>query len=433
MEIAILGFGAVAKEVIRQLKELPLYGKSIRVYCVHVRRNSLSYGPDTVIEIVDKFGDGLRVYKDGYEATDLRTTISSFEDWLIDEANTYDKVIDCTSYNPDSVRLLFRVLNNAKKDTTFFLPSKELVQNHWEEIIGIAKDRELNISFNSIPSGDPSQYDQIDLNRDTFPNFVDLENQDLFIYRHGGHIETAKKIVDEIKLISERHEKRSIDWAQVDRDEEWFKSSAAASIEAAEKMRIRLLERRIESQIADYTYSGPRVTMGTLDPEDIEVLERFIINNEGNFNKDSYYDQGQGRLVVKHEMLDWFFAWHKMIEVTANILSAPYLVPSGIRYIKYDRSDSYVSEYTTGDPCVATIIYAITQGDPWEIDIDGQSISIGVGQALVFYSNAVTQGRKPMGNSGNDYTEYLEIHFTESSDGRPSGICTCFDEKKKDI
>lgn len=429
MEIAILGFGSVAREVIRQLKELPVYGEDVRIYCVHVRRNSLSYGPDSVIEIVDKYGDGLRVYKDGYEGTPLRTMVSSFEDWLVEETQTFDKVIDCTSYNEDSVRLLYRLLNNAKRETTFFLPSKELVQRHWKDLVRVAKDKDVSLSFNSIPSGDASQYSGIDLNRDTISSYIELEDQDLFIYRNGGPVETAKSIISEIKLLVEESKGGPIDWTPVVRDSSWHESAKKDALVTADLMNQRLLDRRIEHQNKDYRYEAPGIARDTLDKADIETLTRFVINGEGDFKSESYYDKNQRRLVVKHEMLDWFFAWHKMIEAATHVLADPYLVPTGVRYVKYDDPESHVVPYITETPCIATVIYAVDQRKIWPIEIDGRRTFVGVNEALMFYSADVTQGRLRMGDTKNVSTEYLEFHFTRSTDGNPAGICTCFDKK----
>jgi hypothetical protein len=435
MEIAILGFGPVAKEVVRQLKELSIYGEVLRVYCVHTKRNSMSYGPDSVVEIIDRHGDGLRTYNDGDQATRLNVAVSSFEGWLIEQSKvTIDAVVDCTSYNEDSKSLVFSLLEAAKADSLFVLPSKELVQKHWKEIVDVVKSRDdaIQVSFNPIPSGDPSQYSQLDLTDKTIHEYIEKEDQDLFVYRNGGPYETAKIIVEDIKkAFGPTHEGEIIDWTPVIRSESENIAARKAADEAAQAMKARLVERRVEGIQENYVFdeSGVGFAREVFSEEDIDTFTRFVINGEGDYKSSSYYDHKHKRLIVSHEMLDWFFAEHMMLDVACTVLKEPYLVVTNAKYIKYDSPESYISEHLTKAPCTRTLLHSIAQKEPWTLYLGGRRFKTLETRGPFIHSDRVTVEASPLGETGNDYVGHMEIHFgTPDSDGRIEP-CTCFEEE----
>lgn len=390
MELAVLGFGNLAKEVIRQLKEYKAYGDIFRVYCVHVRRNSLSYGPNQVIEIVDKYGDGLRVYNDGYQATDYYTTVSSYEDWLVEQSATYDKIINCMSYNDDSKRLTMRLIQEHKTPgTTMFMPT-----DYGSEVIDAANANGVSLDMlEGVPSGDLAAM--------------------------------ASAIVEKIKLLAEAERGGTINWELANRSKEWMQDAVDASIVAEQKMQQRLLDRRVEDIEKDgqpFDDDGVGVGWNTLDPSDIDTLYRFVINGEGFYKRSVGYDNVNKRLVVSHEMLDWFFSGHKMILAASIIFGEPELVPTSTRYVKYDSPESRVGV----SKCPRTIIYSVNQQHPWPLFMDGRKEVIAKDEAILYQSDWVYCESDALKASGNNEVEYIEFHFAPDSVDNPHR-CTCFD------
>lgn len=430
MQVAIIGFGPLAREVIRQLKDLAEYGDAIRIYCVHVRRNSLSYGPDKVIEIVDKYGDGLRVYNDGFQATDYCTTVSSFEDWFVDEGKSYNMVVDCTSYTEDSVRLIFRVLNNIRTDKSMLmLPSKELVQKHWKELSELALNRGVRLSFNSIPSGDPSMYDDIDLNESNIEKYIKEEDSSLFSFRNGGPVETAAKIVEDIKKHLEASIDKPLDWSKAVRSQEWLDDAANRAKAAADAMRDRLLQRRYEyvDRHSDQTLddSGVAYSYGVLDNDDLTTLKRFVVDLEGDYKTSEWYNNDTRCLVRQHEMLDWFFSDHIMSEVASHFFLEPTLVSTGARYLKYDSPESRMSSKNV--KCPRVMLYAVAQERPWSIRIGDLDHYINPNEALLYDAPVVSANTDVLSTSGNTQVEYIEFHFAPMLEDGSAPKCTCFD------
>ena len=435
MEVAILGFGSVAKEVIKQLKELKEYGDHIRVYCVHVRRNSLSYGPDSVVEIVDRFGDGLRVYKDGYQATDFRTTVSSFEDWLIGESTNggaYKQVVDCMSYNDDSVRLILRMLRECDPKTKFHLLSKELVQKHWKEIIDIANERGISISFNAIPSGDPNQYSELSLDEKSLPDLIDKEDQDLFIYRNGGPVETAKVVVKDIQDFVDTSFRRSFDWSVANRPVEWYEDARLKAEEAARAMEQRLLDRRIETTSASNKTidpSDPIVPPEILDDMDRYTLKRFVADGDGNYKTSSIKDDLVGKEVIKHEMLEWFFSDHLMVELACNAFGDPNLVQTATRYIKLYGEDARI-EIEKSNTCTRSVVYLSESDDIVLLKSKDFKVGLAPNEAMLYCSDIYDIKSNTLKEMNNRKVEYVEFHFGQRlPDGTPPQ-CSCFDGER---
>lgn len=124
MRIMVLGFGDLARKVVATVKTFPEYGEHKEVSAGHIftRVNSLSYGPELVVEIPDPHGDGYRTYNDGFQALDAySTTVSNYLPWLLEEteAGSFNVFIDCMSENRESKELAVQLKNAMPEDSTW--------------------------------------------------------------------------------------------------------------------------------------------------------------------------------------------------------------------------------------------------------------------------------------------------------------------------
>ncbi len=194
--ICVLGYGSVARVLVKKLKSYDGYNNKFKVHCIHVRdADADKYRELTTIVQSEGHGD-LRVLVDGTENTESMTPFSSDLEWLLDSQG-HNIVVDCTSYNEDSVKLVFDLIKRGNK-FHYMLPSKELVRNHWQELIELVKTNGGRISFNSIVAGDESEWSNIYMDQENFHLYA--ENPDLYSFRNGGPEEVSGAIYKDIMI-----------------------------------------------------------------------------------------------------------------------------------------------------------------------------------------------------------------------------------------
>ena len=169
LNIALLGFGQVGREVYRQLTQHPEYQNKFVISRIQIDSPTKDRG----------------THRGELPITaDVQSLLDS---------DIYNTVIDCTEYNEASKNLILGLL---KKKITLYTCSKELAWEHWQELIATAQQGGASINFNSIPSS-PSfdKYKGIDL---TDKNFHEHEGPDLYVYREAGAMITAAYIVRDL-------------------------------------------------------------------------------------------------------------------------------------------------------------------------------------------------------------------------------------------
>lgn len=440
--IAVLGFGPVARAVVDKVKRFPEYGTKeddspyAEIYVVYVRRNSFTYSPDLVVEVADDENNASRTYNDGLQGIrKYETTVAYDREWLIDQVriNQINVIVDCTSYNESSVQLMRDILDVANEGTEIHLPSKELVAKHWEELIELAKNKKVSLKFNSIPSGDPNEYDEVDLNEETFLEYLHQQDQTLFIYRNGGPQETADRIVKDIR--------KSLDggqpWQPVEFSEE-FLAEAEKLAKAAEEKINRISEEDkkeiVQQKIDSGVIKDPRATLfmsNIYEENELETLQRFVVNAERDeeYYRHEWYDHEQKCLVIKHEMLNWFFGRNKIEHVAAATFLEYDLKITSARYYKFDSPESQVKQYLPGGSCGWGVEYIISQDEPWPLFFTKGHIEVlpyvEQGQAITARFGAGLAHREPLRNTNNKQVEILYFHLAKPINGVVPG-CKCY-------
>lgn len=287
MRLLILGFGPLAREITSRVKHFPEYGyhKQIVVYHIFVRRNSLSYGKDLVVEILDPQGDGYRTYKDGFQALDnYSTTVSSYTPWLLEESanGSFHMVVDCTNKSAESDELIANIVA-VSKDGCDVIPA-----NLW------GADKVIEFLRNKLDGGKP--WEPVVYSKE----FLDSASE-LWENAQGDMAESHLN-----------NRKRDI-----------------AEMGHPDKSRSKLGYARI-SIIPD---------------NDLDILQRFVINNEDhpdhrNSYRREYYDDEHKCLVIEHDLLTSFFGWHHVEQTASRAFCNPYLEIESAKYVKYDSEDS---------------------------------------------------------------------------------------------
>jgi hypothetical protein len=206
ISIALLGFGHVGKEVYKRLREIPGYMEDFRIHVIQV--------PNLDNYPVANDKDWYNWLDDDTFGTDKQVSIGDDVEWLVNSEG-HDTIVDCMSYNENSKNLIF---NLATKRHWILTCSKELVNKHARELISVAKENGSRISFNSIPaSATPCEYDDIDLNQDTF-----LQHSDgpLYVYRGAGPEITAEYLVKEIAVELKKRRNQKVVWDAMSPDEQ---------------------------------------------------------------------------------------------------------------------------------------------------------------------------------------------------------------------
>lgn len=306
MRILILGFGDLARKILAELKKLPGYGehKEFAASHVHVGRNSLSYGPNYVVEIPDPQGDGYRTYNDGLQAIDnYSTTVSDYEDHIVGEIErgSFSMIVDCMSLTDSSRELLTRIRDVAPNNCKFILANREKTAENAVE--RIKNELDLDYEDGAIFGLDPE---------------LVKEGQQAW--------EAASR-----KMENLHQEKRAL------------YAKEHPEFEGRTSKEYVLLERLI-----------PEVDQAS--------ISRFIVNNEPygiTYERSESYSEANKCLIVRHEMLDWFFGWHSMEGPACQIHGNPRLKLASSKYVEYDSNEAvplpeedydYAIEYVVSGP-----------------------------------------------------------------------------------
>jgi homoserine dehydrogenase len=170
LKIALIGFGQVGKAFYEEIKKHPRYGTDLKLSWIK-------------IDNIDKHMSNL--------TNDIFMSNSS-EVFLLSE--DYNLVVDASSYSESSKGLIVKVLN---KGIPVYTCNKDLARLDWKELIAAATRGDTTIDFNAIPSSDSeTKYSSINLNQDTWKDWVD--DSEMFIFRGGGPVETAKALVGQV-------------------------------------------------------------------------------------------------------------------------------------------------------------------------------------------------------------------------------------------
>lgn len=296
-----MGFGRNARELTKRIKTFPEFGDDKDIYISHIQvaRNSLSYGPDLVVEIPDLMDDGWRTYKDGFQAVhSMSTTVSDFLDWAVEEmANgSFTHVIDCTSDNARSKELIEKLFSAAKTDVKFILDSQK---------------------ENKIP--DIQKYEV------KYSDNVDATISILRDWYDGGK-----------------------SWTPIEFSEDVLNNARSSWAEAKTTMRQLHIKKRAEDIATRGHPESARALDGyeflkeMIPKVDIETLYRFVVFGDpsSEYEKTIKRDEKNLCTIIKHEMLDWFYGSHCTEGVAAFVFGEPSLEVASSSYYRYESNNS---------------------------------------------------------------------------------------------
>lgn len=404
LDICVLGFGNISRALIDKIKRFPDYGLGaqenfrIHIHMVYVNRETWGYGPELVVPVIDAQGNASRTYKDGLEAIRrYETTVSWYRDWLLEKISNpreLNTVIDCTSYNFDSLLLMKQLLANCAPGTTFYTTNTFLVEHHLEELLLIAEEKQ--ITFN---------------------------------YRYAL-LEDADEVVEElIKDLRIQHDGGK-SWTPVQFSEEFLAEAAELSREAAKasaewytKDQYKIVNSCIEKGF-EFAPDDLCVSNEFLDDTDVKVIKRFVVNGEGSFKRTERYNAKDKCRVITHEMLDWFFGKIGVLPLSAQMFLIPDLKILGAKCFVYDSPDSKSSVVELQNDCEYAISVMVDVENPWPryyVNVPQNvaappKFAIGYGKAIG------PSYRKKLGTTDNDHAIILSYHL-----GRNSSECKCYD------
>lgn len=299
MHILIVGFGELARDLSDKIKHFPEYGlsKDICIYHIFVRRNSLSYGKNLVVEIPDPHGDGYRTYKDGLQALDeYSTTVSSYKPWLLEEAEkgSFHVLLDCTPKTTESYSLISEILKVSEGKCTL-IPAN---------IIGI--DATIEELRRMLDGGKP---------------WVPVEYTSEFLKQASNAWQAAQ----------------------------------AKMVEYHNKNRVRDIAAR-KAEIGDIDISGRKSCFAAIPDFDRDLIDRFVVKGDyhSEYSREEIYDSENNRVLIKHDILDKFFGWHHTEQLACVAFLNPSLEIDSAIYVKYLEDTSkpltvkdadYVVEY----------------------------------------------------------------------------------------
>jgi hypothetical protein len=298
MQILIIGFGPLARNLTDKIKRFPEYDPNgvMSIYHIFTRRNSLSYGSDLVVEIPDPHGDGYRTYKDGLQAVDkYATTVSNYVPWLMEEAKngSFHIVIDCTNRTPESETFILELVSISKNEL-IVIPAN---------IIGIQET--INMLRDLVDGGKswtPVTFDKVFL--DKANSLWDAARKTMFQYHQ----------INRLKDIANRGNPNGA------------------------------------SSTSEYSI------FSVIPKIDRPLIDRFIVEGDSKSSRGRIetVDESKKILIIDHELLTSFFGWHHTEQIASWQFLDPKLEIESARYIKYlsdecehisEAESDYVIEY----------------------------------------------------------------------------------------
>jgi hypothetical protein len=181
LSFCVLGYGPMGQEFTKRIKALEYYKTSdsdkttVRVHTVVVSDRAAKKYQDLRFSY-DREPEGtFWCLNDGTQETPVETPMSDDASWLA-ETLGHDVVMDFMSYNEDAKNLL---LKQISRGYWTHLCGKDMVKNHWREILDTAKGSGARLSFNMLATG-LDEYQDIDLNQDNFEQYANDQN----LYEH---------------------------------------------------------------------------------------------------------------------------------------------------------------------------------------------------------------------------------------------------------
>ena len=193
LSFCVLGYGPMGQEFTKRVKALDYYKvedsdtNKVRVHTIVVP-NISSDKYDELRFSYERSPEGtFRCLNDGTQMTTKETPICDDLPWLM-ETDGHDVVMDFMSYNKYAKKILLQQISRG-----YWTPlcGKEMVKNHWKEILATAKESGARLSFNMLATG-LDGYKDIDLNQDNFELYAD----DQKLYEHRDV--TVADILDEL-------------------------------------------------------------------------------------------------------------------------------------------------------------------------------------------------------------------------------------------
>lgn len=409
LDICVLGFGKMSRALIDRVKRFPGYGippelgYRVHIHMVYVNRETWAYGPNLVVPIEDKERNASRTYKDGLEAVrKYETTVSYYEDWVLEhvaEDGELNTLIDCTPYTESSLELVLKLLRASKQGMHFYTISKGLVDNHLDELTAIAEERGITLHYDY-------------LNLDSPEEVIDKLVNDLRFRIDGGK-----------------------PWTPVQFSEEFLAKADELSAQAEENAKVVLQRQRdemVKAHVDDGYEFDPNMfqTMKALSETDVKTIERFVINGEGNFEREEYYDDEEKCRVISHEMLYWYFGKYRIDFYAATMFARSDLDITNATCFIYDSPDSYAKRGNLKGNCWYVVSIKVKSEHPWVRIFENQEYNVVVPprEAIGFTREIGPTRRGPLGESGNKEAVILTYHLAPRKfDGSPN-VCACYDD-----
>lgn len=408
LDVCILGFGKMSRSLIDRIKRFPGYGippelgYRVHIHMVYVNRETWAYGPNLVVPIEDKEHNASRTYKDGLEAIRrYETTVSCYEDWLLEhvgEDGDLNTLIDCTPYSDSSLELVRKVLNEAKAGTHFYTISKGLVDNHLDELQEIAERRGLTLHY----------------------DYVNLESAE----------EVLDKLIADLRIQIDGGEP----WTPVQFSEEFMEEAAELSRQAAEQAKV-VLQKQREKMVREHMAEGYEFdpnrfySMRALSDTDVETIYRFVINGEGDFQREEHYDNEEKCRVISHEMLYWYFGKYRIDFYAASMFARSDLEITNATCFVYDSPESHAKLTYLKGACDYAVSVKVKCEHPWVRQFENQEYNVFVPEKhAIGYTKSIGPTRRgPLGETENKEVVILTYHLAVR---RPDGSvpeCTCYD------
>jgi hypothetical protein len=294
MHVLLVGFGRLARELSKQIKSFPEYGtdKDISIYHIFVRRNSLSYGKNLVVEIPDPHGDGYRTYKDGFQALpNYSTTVSNYKPWLLGEAEkgAFHVVVDCTTIGRDSKLFIDEIMDKSAGKAVLISANK----------IGI--DATISELRQMLDGGQP---------------WEPVQFSEEFLKEASDAWATAQ-----VKMMGYHASNKRRDIAKR------FKELNGVDISTRKSCFIAI----------------PEFDRGLID--------RFVVDGDPHeeYFRKVYYNFFENCLVIKHDILDKFLGWHHTEQLACVAFLNPNLEIESAVYIKYLNATKKHIDFSKAD------------------------------------------------------------------------------------
>ncbi len=151
----------------------------------------------------------------------------------------------------------------------------------------------------------------------------------------------------------------------------------------------------------------PKIIDKLFIEEKYQILKNYLYNKKRELDQ---YEVSYGRYVYTDPLINEY--GNSLIPLARKIFNSKTLIPSYFLFAHYE-GDAGLYFHKDNNACTYTIDMCVYQTEPWDLWVENNPYTLMPNQALAYYGNDQTHGRKEFPNKKNGHVAMIFFHFVE--------------------